>query len=189
MFKWMIQSYYIFTTGLRGYHHSHSIHRMLHFVLQRRNIRLCLKIAKKKLQRLPRERVHLIFYSGLSLNSSYSQKYIPGYEMFQILRNSFLESRFFEDVFVLALESFSGCVLEVLPPTASEISSPSSHRLLFVHISFVHELIRLPSRVGTIFRFLLQVTCLECVPRPALISSLAPHVRKDRRMTEGRMGR
>lgn len=148
-----------------------------------------LKIAKKKLQRLPRERVHLIFYSGLSLNSSYSQKYIPGYEMFQILRNSFLESRFFEDVFVLALESFSGCVLEVLPPTASEISSPSSHRLLFVHISFVHELIRLPSRVGTIFRFLLQVTCLECVPRPALISSIAPHVRKDRRMTEGRMGR
>lgn len=100
----MIQSYYIFTTGLRGHHPCHSIRRMFHFVLQRRNIRLGLKIARKKLLRLPREKVYVIFYSGLSLNCSYSQKYIPGYEIFQILRTSFLESRFFEDVFVHALD-------------------------------------------------------------------------------------
>lgn len=87
------------------------------------------------------------------------------------------------------LESFSRCVFEVLPPTASEIFSPSSRRLLVVHVSFVNELTRLPSRVRTIFRFLLQVTCLEWVLQPALISPLAPHVRKDRRMTEGRRGR
>lgn len=135
MFKWMIQSYYIFTTGLRGYHPCQSIRRMFHFVLQRRNIRLGLKIAKKKLLRLLRERFHLIFYSGLSLNSSYSQKYIPGYEMFQILRTSFLESRFFEDVFSLALDFLDVSLRSSLP-----LLQRFSHRHLTVSWSSMFHL-------------------------------------------------
>lgn len=110
--------------------------------------------------------------------------------MFKILRTSFLESRFFEDVFVLALDwnHFLDVSLRSFLPLLERFS----HRHLAVSWSSMFHLFMnwhgFHLELAQSSDFFCRSLVLNAF-RNLLSSLRGPNVRKDRRVTEGRRGR